>query len=217
GKVDCKSKTFIGSLCGHVSRSENYFHVLTVINKDVISEDISDVKYKTDGVKVIECPPETMHKSVLTNNECQSVKQTTTLYKTTQREQRWDTSFSFTMGVKSSITAGIPSILSTGVELSAETTLQFTKGTTYTESTTHTVSVEASIPPNHSCRVSMVGYKYAADIPYTARLKRTYKNGETSWTSISGTYKSVQMGEVRGVVDRCEPVPDAKPCPLKKE
>ncbi|KAF1389638.1 hypothetical protein PFLUV_G00075550 [Perca fluviatilis] len=192
------------------------YQVLTV-NKDVISEDISDVKYKTDGVKVVKYPPETMQTSVLTNNDCRSVKQTTTLSETTQKEKRWDFSFSFTMAVKSTITAGIPLISSGNIEVSAETTLQFSTGTTHTESTTHTVSVEAEIPPNHSCRVSLVGYKYGADIPYTARLKRTYRNGKTSWTSISGTYKSVQMGEVQAVVDRCTPVPNARPCPIKKK
>ncbi|XP_078106005.1 natterin-3-like [Sander vitreus] len=215
GKVDVKNQAFFLPWEGSEYWYKNY-QVLT-FNKDVISEDISDVKYKTDGVKPIQYPPETLQISVLTNNDCHSVKQTTTLSKTTQKEQRWDTSFSFTVGVKSTITAGIPEIMSASIEVSAETTLQFTKGTTHTQSTTHSVSVETNIPPNHSCRVSMVGHKYEADIPYTARLKRTYRNGKTTWTSISGTYKSVQMGEVRGVVDRCEPVPNARPCPLKKE
>ncbi|XP_032371798.1 natterin-3, partial [Etheostoma spectabile] len=214
GKVHVKNKAFFLPWEGDEYWYKSY-QVLT-FNKDVISEDISDVKYKTDGVKVIEYPPETMHKSVLTNNECQSVRQTTTLLKTTQKEQRWDTSFSITLGVKTTITAGIPSLISGGVEVGAETTLQFTKGTTYTESTTHSVSVEANVPPNHSCRVSMVGHKYGADIPYTARLSRTYRNGETRWTSISGTYKSVQMGEVRAVVDRCQPVPDPTPVPVMR-
>ncbi|XP_039659791.1 natterin-3-like [Perca fluviatilis] len=211
GKVDVQNKCFYLPWEGYEYWYRDY-EVLTV-NKDAISEDISDVKYKTDDVKIIQHPPETMQKSVLTNNECHSVKQTNTLSKTTQREQRWDTSFSFTVGVKSTITAGIPEIMSASVEVSAETTLQYTKGTTHIESTTHTVSVEAEIPAKHSCRVSMVGYKYTADIPYTARLKRTYRNGKTTWMSISGTYKSVQMGEVRGVVDHSEPIPDAKLCP----
>ncbi|XP_028434985.1 natterin-3-like [Perca flavescens] len=176
-------------------------------------QDISDVKYKTDGVKPIEYPPETMQISVVTNNECQSVKQTTTLSETTQKEQRWDFSFWFRMGVKTSITARIPLISSAGIEVSAETIYQYTKGTTYTEFTT--VSVDTNVQPNHSCRVSMVGCKYETDIPYTARLKHTYRNGETTWTSISGTYSSVQMGEVHGEVDRCTPVPNTRPCPIK--
>ncbi|GLD75240.1 natterin-3-like isoform X1 [Lates japonicus] len=75
---------------------------------------------------------------------------------------------------------------------------------------------EQVVPPNHSCSISMVAYKYKADIPYTAHLSRTYSNGETTWTSISGTYNSVQIREVQAVVDRCEPIPDAHPCAQKE-
>ncbi|XP_028434305.1 natterin-3-like [Perca flavescens] len=215
GKVDVKNTAFFLPWEGKEHWYKNY-QVLTV-NKDVISEDISDIKYKTDGVKAIKGSPETMQISVVTNNECRSVKRTTTLSKTTQKETRWDTSFSLTVGAKTTITAGIPLIVEGKIELSAEATFGFTKGTTHTESSTHTDSVEVEIPPNHTCRVSMVGHKYEEDIPYTARLKRTYRNGKTTWASISGTYKSVQMAEIRVVVDRCEPIPNAKPCPLNKE
>ncbi|XP_074495625.1 natterin-3-like [Sebastes fasciatus] len=211
GKVDVKDKVFYLPWKG----SEYWYKTYQVLtfNKDIYTEDIFDVKYKTDGVKIIEYPPETMDKSSITNHESQSVTGTATLSKTTQVEHRWDTSFSITLGVKTTITAGIPSIFSTGIEFSAETTVQFTKGTTYTESVTHTVSVECTVPSNYSCSFSMVAYKYGADIPYTARLSRTYSNGETTWTSISGTYNSVQMGEIKAVVDRCEPVPDPTPVP----
>ncbi|XP_034727099.1 natterin-3-like isoform X1 [Etheostoma cragini] len=211
GKVVVKDKVFYLPYNG--DEYWYYSYQVLSISKDIYSEDMFDVKYKTDGVKVIDYPPETMCKSFITNYECQSVTATATVSKTIQVEQTWATSFSITLGVKTSVTAQIPSILSTGIEFSLEKTLQFTEGTTYTESTTHTVSVEVSVPPNHSCRVSLVGYKYGADIPYSARLKRTYINGGISWTPISGNYSSAQMGEVRGVVDPCKPVPDPTPCP----
>uniref|UniRef100_A0A8C2Z2Q2 Natterin-3-like n=2 Tax=Cyclopterus lumpus TaxID=8103 RepID=A0A8C2Z2Q2_CYCLU len=200
GKVDTKNKAFFLPWKG----SEywyNYYQVLT-FSKDVYSEHISEVKYETDGVKPIAIPPETMRKSAITNKGCQTVTGTAALSKTYQVEQRWDTSFSITAGVQTSITAEIPIIGSATIGFSIETTLQFTMGTTYIESTTHTVSVQHIIPPNESCVVSMVGFEYRAEIPYTARLSRTYSNGKTSWTSITGTYKGVQMGEVMGVVDR---------------
>ncbi|XP_059194067.1 natterin-3-like isoform X2 [Centropristis striata] len=188
-----------------------YYQVLTV-NRDIISEDISDVKYKTNGVQVIQDPPKTMNLSIITNKGCQEVTQTTTIEKMSQVEQRWDTSFSFTVGARTTITAGIPLIANVDIEYSMETTFQFTKGTTHTESTAHKVSVEHIVPPNHSCTVTMVGRKHRADIPYTARLCRTYRNGETTWTSISGTYRGVQMGEVRAEVGRCVRLPGAMPC-----
>ncbi|XP_054467636.1 natterin-3-like [Anoplopoma fimbria] len=211
GKVDVKDQSFYLPWEG----SEywyRYYQVLT-FSKEIYSENLSDVKYNTDGVKPIAYPPETIRKSAISNYQCDTVTGTATLSKTIQVEQRWDTSFSITAGVQASITAGIPIISSIGIGFSAETTLQFTKGTTYIDSTTHTVSVECKVPPNHSCNVSMVGYKYGAEIPYTARLSRTYSIMETTWTSISGTYRGVQMAEIQAVVDPCEPVPDPTPCP----
>ncbi|XP_068452293.1 natterin-3-like [Clinocottus analis] len=204
GKVDVKNEAFFlpweGSEYWYKS-----FEVLT-INKEICSEHIYDVKYNTDGIKPFKSPPETMNQTTLVNKSCQTVKQKASLSKTYQEEQRWDISYSITVGVKTSITAGIPIIGSANVELGIETTLQFSKGTTYTESKEYAVSVEHDTPPNHSCSITMVGYKYEADIPFTARVKRTYSNGKTTVMSIVGTYTGVQIGEVLAVVDRCEPL-----------
>ncbi|XP_054467637.1 LOW QUALITY PROTEIN: natterin-3-like [Anoplopoma fimbria] len=207
GKVHAKHEAFFLPWKGSEQWYKHY-QVLTV-NKDIISEQVSDVKYKTDGVNIFKYPPETMNKTTLINKDRQEVTETTTLSKTNEEEQRWDTSFSFTVGVQTSIKAGIPFLASAEIEIRAETTLQFTKGASYKESENYTVSVEHKIPPNHSCVVTMMGYKYGADIPYTARLSRTYRNGETKWTSISGTYKCVQVREVQAVVHPCEPLPNA--------
>jgi len=188
------------------------YQVLT-INRDAYSQHISDVKYAIDQVAIFQYPPETMRISGVTNNDCQTVVKTVTISKTSELETTWSIGRATMLGIAGSISAKIPFVGSGGIELSGEKTLQFSRGTTVVESLSHAVSVELSIPPNHSCRVRMEGRKIKADIPYTARLSRTYRNGETQWTSISGTYDGVQIGEIRAVVDRCEPVPDALPCP----
>ncbi|KAM9810483.1 natterin-3-like [Neosynchiropus ocellatus] len=188
------------------------YQVLT-INRDAYTQHISDVKYNIDEVELFQYPPETMQISGVTNNECQVVEKTVTISKTTEVETTWNIGRATMLGIAGSITAKIPLIGSGGLELSGERTLQFSRGTTVVETLGHSVSVQLSIPPNHSCRVRMEGRKIKADVPYTARLSRTYRNGETQWTSVAGTYDGVQIGEVRAVVDRCEPVPDAKPCP----
>nr|XP_057927001.1 natterin-3-like [Doryrhamphus excisus] len=188
------------------------YQVLT-INRDAYTQHISDVKYNLDEVAIFQYPPETMRISGVTNNECQAIQKTVTISKTTEVETTWNIGRATMLGITGSITAKIPLIGSGGLELSGEKTLQFSRGTTVVEALSHSVSVELSVPPNHSCRVRMEGRKVKADVPYTARLSRTYRNGDTQWTSISGTYDGVQIGEVRAVVDRCEPVADAKPCP----
>ncbi|XP_074495640.1 natterin-3-like [Sebastes fasciatus] len=204
GKVGVKYEAFFYPWKGKEYCYRNY-QVLT-FSSDVISEHISDVKYKTDNLNIIKYPPEILNNSTVVNKSDQPVIETATLSEATEEEQRWDTSFSITAGVTTSITAGIPDIASATVGFSVETTLQLSEGTTNKKSTTHSIAVECKVPPHHSCKVNMVGYKYGADIPYTARLKRTYRNGETKWTSITGTYKGVQVGDVLAVVEPCEPL-----------
>ncbi|KAL0979608.1 hypothetical protein UPYG_G00187230 [Umbra pygmaea] len=183
------------------------------INRDAYSQHISHVKYGIDEVEIFQYPPETMRLSSVTNNECREVVKTVTITKTSEVESTWNIGRTTMLGIAASITAKIPLIGSGGVELSTEKSLQFNRGTTLVEALSHSVSVELKVPPNHSCTVRMEGRKITADIPFTARLSRTYRNGETQWTSIFGVYDGVQIGEIRAVVDRCEPVADAKPCP----
>ena len=151
--------------------------------------------------------------SGVTNNDCQTLTKTVTISRSTETTTTWNIGRGTMLGVKGSMTATIPLLGSVGIELGGEKTYQFNQGTSVTAAISHSVSVELSVPPNHSCRVRMEGRKFTADIPYTARLSRTYQGGETQWTSVSGTYDGVQIGEVRAVVDRCEAVVDAKPCP----
>ncbi|XP_059194075.1 natterin-3-like [Centropristis striata] len=214
GKVHVEHKSFYLPCEGKESWYR-YYQVLT-INRDIISEDISDVKYNTNGVQIIKGPPETMETSIITNKDCQPVTQSAALEKMSQVGQKWDTGFSFTLGATATITAGIPSIASFNVGFNMSGTRQYTKGTTHTKTTTHKVSVQHIVPPNHSCTVTMVGRKHKVEIPFTARLRRTYRNGKTTWTSISGTYTSVQMGEVQSVVGRSVPIPGAAACRSKR-
>ncbi|XP_062418269.1 natterin-3-like [Pungitius pungitius] len=211
GKLDVKNKAFFLPWKGSEYWYKDY-QVLTFSRK-INSEHISDVQYETDGIKPIEYPPQALEKSELTNKACQTVILTATLSKMIQVEERWDTSFSVTSSAKVTITAGIPVFGSGNIEVGVETTFQLAHGTTYTESTTHSVTVQHNVPPNHSCSISLVGNKFKADIPFTARLSRTYNNGETKWMSISGIYKGVQMAEVRATVDSCVPVPHPTLCP----
>uniref|UniRef100_A0A8C7H5H0 Uncharacterized protein n=1 Tax=Oncorhynchus kisutch TaxID=8019 RepID=A0A8C7H5H0_ONCKI len=169
------------------------------INRYAYSQHISYVKYGIDEVEIFP-PPETMRISVITNNECQMVVKTVTISKTSEVESTWNIGRTTILGI------------TTGITFSAEKTLQFNRGTTMVEAHSHSVSVELNITPNHSCNVYMEDRKFTADIPFTARLSRIYGNGEALWTSISGVYNAVQIGRIRAVVDRCEPVIDAKPC-----
>lgn len=191
-----------------------YYEVLT-INRDIDSEIISDVRYKTNNAKISKHAPETMHISSGINNGCNPVTKTVTLSKTVRDEKRWDIHASVSVGVTKTFTAGVPAVASGSIQVSGQFTFDYSNGATHAEDHTHTVEVQVSVPPNHSCKVKMLAYKYDVNIPFTALLTRTYRNTAMKRSHISGTYYSIQTGEVRAVVERCEYLTSAQPCPQK--
>lgn len=211
GKVVPRFEAFFLPLEG----SEYWYKTYQVlaINSDMYSQSITDVKYGVDEAKTLNFPPETMRVSDAVNHACQPISKTVALSKRSDRETSWNIGRGFMLGVSTTISAQVPFIGGVDVSLSAQTNLQFDKGTSHTESISHTVTVSVSVPPNHSCRVRMEGKKFKLDVPFTARLSRTYSNGKTAWTSITGTYNGVGMGEIRAVVERCKPLANAQPCP----
>lgn len=211
GKVHTQNKGFYLPWKGKEYWYKHY-QVLTY-DTDISNERISDVKYKLN-VGNTRKRPQNILTSTITNNGCTNMKKTATLSKATQVTRSWNINASIKLSVKTSISAQIPLVASVGIELGSETTFQYGHGTTETESTTHSVTVEYNVPPNHSCTIRMEGNKYQADIPFTARLYRTYKNGKTSWTSISGTYRGVQTEDVHAVKDRCVLLPNSRTCPV---
>ncbi|KAM9858655.1 natterin-3-like [Aulostomus maculatus] len=182
------------------------------INRDGYSQHISHVKYGIDQMELFHYPPETLQMAKVTNLECRSVKKTVSLEKTSSVEKTWDIGRETRNGSVSTMKAKVPILGPGTVDFTKEQTVTFSEGTTMAESISHAVSVELLVPPNFSCSVRMDGRKMTADIPFTGRLSRTNHNGDTHWTSITGTYDGVSVGEINAVVERCQPVPDPVPC-----
>ncbi|KAL7391128.1 hypothetical protein ABVT39_004620 [Epinephelus coioides] len=210
GKVDTRHKVFYLPWKDDEYRYHDY-QVLTT-DENIISQLIYDVRYSTDELEIFHYPPEIMQKSAISNYECHSVLKTDTLSKTYETKHRWDFTFSIQVGVTVTFDVSIPFIASEGIQFSSAVTFQYSRGNTVVNTITDTVSVEITAPPNHSCMVNMVQYKYRVQIPFTAQLRRTYANGEIRTISITGLYDGVHTGEVRTAVDRCEPLENSKPC-----
>lgn len=187
------------------------YQVLT-FSREILSDDISHVKYEIERNHTIKYPPETLSKTVVSNNECNPMTEKVSLSDTIEEEQRWNTSFFIPSDIPVTITTKVPLISASGITMSPVRSFRLSKGTTHIQSNTLSITTEQEVPATHSCQVSMLGHKYQADIPFTARLRRTYRNGETRWTSISGTFNTVRVGEVEVDVGACKPIPDPKPC-----
>ncbi|XP_029999388.1 natterin-3-like [Sphaeramia orbicularis] len=204
GKVHARHEAFFHPYDGSEHWHKHY-DILT-FSRDIIKEEIHDLIYHTNGVHVLKNPPEILATTRVSNNNVTPAKQTSQLSNTVEEQESWSTSSTLTVGFSLSVTARIPLFASTTIGFSEERSFTVTEGSTKKKSTTHAVSIEHEVPPHHSCSVQMVAYKYSANIPFTGRLQRTYRQGQKGWTSITGTYKGVQVAEVQAVVDGCTPL-----------
>ncbi|XP_016516735.1 natterin-3-like [Poecilia formosa] len=207
GKVDLKDQCFYLPWEG----SEYWYRSYEVLTQVKAEEDlISDVKYNIKHDKIFKEPPKTLRSSFVKNLSHMNVTKTVSLTQTTTDQRRWDCSHAFTVGIRTSMKTGIPFVVEGHVEINAETTHTFSRGNIWTEQVSHSVSLQLTVPPNHSCKVKMVGYQYRMDIPFTARLKRTYEDGETRSAIVSGTYHGVQVGDIGAEVEKCKPLSNSK-------
>lgn len=210
GKVQPARKAFFLPWRGRSYWYRRRYEVLTM-NRGVKSEYISDLKYNIPASNIFQYPPETMAISSITNNGCRDAEKQVQLSKTSSVQHSWEIGFSFSLGA--TISAPLPSVTGAGIEINRELTFDYSRGKTTTKEITHSVSVGISVPFNHYCKARMMGHRYKADIPFTAVLTRTYYNGMTQKTTITGTYHGVLIGEIGVIADRCTPVPYASPCP----
>ncbi|CAL8344368.1 unnamed protein product [Lota lota] len=187
------------------------------INRDAYSQHISHVRYAIDQMELFHHPPEALKLATVTNLECNSVEKRVSLEKTSSTRKTWDIGRETRNGSVSTMKAQVPLLGPGTVDFTKEQTVSFSEGTSLEETMGHAVSVELLVPPNHECTVRMEGRKMTADLPFTARLSRTNPRGETHWTSVTGTYDGVQVGEISAVVERCRPVADAMPCAPRPE
>ncbi|XP_034025388.1 natterin-2-like [Thalassophryne amazonica] len=188
------------------------YQALTM-NKDITEQTMKDVKYQTEGVSVIEGKPEVMRRSTAKNQHCLEVTKTVTLTKDISTEERWDVTNAITLGVKTTVTAGIPDVSSASLEVSMMGTREFTKGASKTETQSYMVSVLVPVPPKQSCTVSMVAQVNKADIPFTATLIRTYRGGKKTQTTTKGFYRTTQVAETHANIEQCTIIGDLKDCP----
>lgn len=196
------------------------------IRRDVKKEHLSNIKYDNKAT-ITQFPPESMHMSTIVNRDCSPVSKTVDFKKTYQVERRWDvdSSSSALFSEKRSVSAVVPVMnVATAegpttqpknltVEVSLESSVQHFDAVKNTADFSRSTSLNLTVPANHFSRVYVMEYKHKAKVPFTAHLKRTYSNGETTWMNVTGTYEAIWTGEVQVVVDRCKPVANAEPCP----
>uniref|UniRef100_A0A3P9J9T2 Natterin-3 n=1 Tax=Oryzias latipes TaxID=8090 RepID=A0A3P9J9T2_ORYLA len=140
-----------------------------------------DYKYQIDKAETEYLFPETIR----------------TIVGTVVNESKWDFTISNTSHAEMTISSKIPSICDMSVTFGAEETFTTSKGGSRKEEKQLSEEVTVKVLSKQKLHIMMVVSKCKLDIPFTARLTRTYNNGTVRSTNISGTYRGACVSEVK--------------------
>uniref|UniRef100_A0A3P9HWL6 Uncharacterized protein n=1 Tax=Oryzias latipes TaxID=8090 RepID=A0A3P9HWL6_ORYLA len=177
------------------------YEVLTY-NTDVKSDVLSCVEYQIDKAKIKHLPPETIKKSEISNITSTEITQSCTLEETTVDESNWDFTNSKGLHAEMKISTGIPSIFDMSITVGAEETFTYSKGGSRKKEKKWSQTLTVQVPPKQKRYITMVARKCKLEIPFTARLTRTYNKGKVGSTNISGTYRGACVSEVKTEVNQ---------------
>lgn len=176
---------------------------LVVSFDDVVRQQITDVKYSNEKKTSEKLLPEILVKSVVSNEATNDINKKVELSKKTTKTESWTVSGTLNIGIETKFEAGIPKVLSGGVQVTGQVSLQLSRETSRTEEISHSVSLEVNVPAQRECTVVMQGFPVTVNIPFTAQLTRTYKNNKSKTVPIVGSYKGSYVEETKAEVTEC--------------
>lgn len=181
-----------------------HYEVLT-LNHDIESQFLNQAQYTIKKDDVLS-QTQVLRHFVAENNACRAVTQQVVLEKSIETITKWDIGAALTVGMKIEGSLKIPFLADYGMSFSGEISLSGTYGQSNSEKTTHSIKIDLQVQPNEYCDMKILANTFSTNIPFTAVLTRTYKNKEVRITTISGTYTAQEVGEIKGIVERCKPL-----------
>ncbi|XP_069571413.1 natterin-3-like [Brachyistius frenatus] len=197
-----------GTVHGYSTWYRRSYQTLT-INTDSYNQKLKDMEYFIDRANIVATPPFEVDQTTVINKDSSNATMTASLSSTKTKTDSWGFSMSTTLSISTTLTVGIPEIIDYSITIGVEQTFQASKETSISTSITTNLQIEVPVPPNTKCTIKMQGRRFTTDIPFKARLGRTYSNGDTKWTTIYGTYKGVQVTDYQAVIEPCEPLPNS--------
>ncbi|XP_069571400.1 natterin-3-like [Brachyistius frenatus] len=200
-----------GTIHGYSTWYRRSYQTLT-INTDSYNQKLKDMEYYVNEANIVATPPFEVDQHTVINKDSSNATMTASLSSTKTKTNSWGFSMSTTLSISTTFSVGIPEIIDYSITIGVEQTFQASKETSISTSTTTSLQIEITVPPNTKCTIKMQGRRFTTDIPFKAHLGRTYSNGDTKWTTIYGTYKGVQVTDYQAVIENCEPLPKSLAC-----
>ena len=108
-------------------------------------------------------------------------------------------------GVPVELRAGTPIIGST-TKISQPTTSRFIYGSETKTTESGSISARVKVPANSKMSIHVTGTRYTVEIPYTASIKKIYKDGTHKFAQVNGVYRGVAVVGVQLHYSQIEPL-----------
>eukprot|EP00918_Siedleckia_nematoides_P062106 GHVU01135478.1.p1 GENE.GHVU01135478.1~~GHVU01135478.1.p1 ORF type:complete len:585 (+),score=34.59 GHVU01135478.1:41-1795(+) len=180
-----------------------------VANKPVKRYIIEDITYDIKNPTIISRELSTMATQTVVNHGATPQKSSVTLTGSWSKSSSWTHTVGFEIGVSVTTKAGIPLIGSSEVTVSAKSSYSYQTGgsTTKQESVSYTADVVTQ--GRHSKKVTLVGYRYKADVSYTATVTTEYTDGTRDVRRrVTGTFNGVSVSDQHIVYGKDIPIPN---------
>ena len=166
-----------------------------IAEKPVIKVEIYGVEYDMDNEEKVVNPESLVVTYVINESSKEQVCTRKIEFQTTKT-----TSFTFSnsvsWGITTSVEADIPLFAKETTTIGSSAEIGFDSGEEYSESYLDSISAQILVPSMKKTMATISGRKYRSDIPYTATVKKTYFDGDTSISKVAGLFRGVEVSEV---------------------
>ncbi|CAF3589624.1 unnamed protein product [Adineta steineri] len=206
--------TFVEEYPGYVLSyiSGRYGRFLQQIRFNWIREEkayrVSSVVYDLSKAIITEhSKPGTVFNTTLTNYSPVVQKQFYTFTYSVTESRSFTFSTGLTIGVETTVEAGIPLFAATEMTVSASASLRFKYGSESTEEKSQKYTIEVTLPSNTTMDASLFVLEGTAEVPYVAQITVTYTDDtEKIVKDQEGKYRGVQASNINAVFGPAKPI-----------
>ncbi|XP_028670378.1 natterin-1-like [Erpetoichthys calabaricus] len=179
------------------------FYDVLVISQKSYTQQIVDINYETEQLKVVNQPRRILGSTTIDNRDGQLMFMSLRIQISFVVKKSWDIGRSTAAGVETQVTALVPHFSRNQMTLEAQKTFRCSRGTVLLEDTTHDINYSINMPARSKCTLKIEGAVMMANLPFTATLKRNYDSC-LKQTSIEGIYKTANIEDLKAIVEEFE-------------
>jgi len=157
----------------------------------VTALEIYDVKYTTGTTPTV-LGPVALDTITLSNNSSSETQNAsiTRSYSTTNTSS-WSITGGLKIGIKTTISTGIPWVVEGKVEVSGEISFAYTYGRAHASTQTFQYTAQVSVPKNTQVTAQVTATQGSLTVKYTAVMDIWYADGVSATVDLDGTYSGI--------------------------